>query len=163
MEKWLPLFDTIHEVVVAINNTQFLFGGGTWTGLIRFREYIINDPVREQHNMVPEEYFPVKAYQNISDDITLVEPVRDGYIFDGWYDDPLFGGTARTIIAKADTGNLTLYAKWSDPIVEHQVTLDLNYDGLFLDPLTVVDGELAVKPTDPTREFYTFKGLGITR
>jgi len=58
----------IHEVVVAINNTQFLFGGGTWTGLIRFREYIINDPVREQHNMVPEEYFPVKAYQNISDE-----------------------------------------------------------------------------------------------
>ena len=63
--------------------------------------------MREQHNMVPEEYFPVKAYQNISDDITLVEPVRmDIYLMVGMM--TLFGGTARTIIAKADTGNLTL-------------------------------------------------------
>ena len=41
--------------------------------------------------------------------IQLATPVKDGYIFDGWYADSSFSGTAVT----APTAGQTYYAKWS--------------------------------------------------
>ena len=41
--------------------------------------------------------------------IELATPVKDGYIFDGWYADSSFSGTAVT----APTAGQTYYAKWS--------------------------------------------------
>ena len=41
--------------------------------------------------------------------IELATPVKDGYIFDGWYADSRFSGTAVT----APTAGQTYYAKWS--------------------------------------------------
>lgn len=43
-----------------------------------------------------------------ADDIT-----RKGYRFDGWYADSSFSGSAVTEITATDTGNKTLYAKWT--------------------------------------------------
>ncbi len=118
MDKWLPFFDFMEYLVNKINTTQHFYdvAGKTYTGLLRLSQYMKNDPVRSQHAEVPGEYFPVKAYQNISDDITLVEPVRDGYIFDGWYDNPEFTGEPIVTIVKGSTGNLTLYAKWTPDV-----------------------------------------------
>ena len=43
-----------------------------------------------------------------ADDIT-----REGYRFDGWYTDSSFSGSPVTEITDTDTGNKTLYAKWT--------------------------------------------------
>jgi len=129
MDKWLPFFDFMEYLVNKINTTQHFYdvAGKTYTGLLRLSEYMKNDPVRSQHAEVPGEYFPVKAYQNISDDITLVEPVRDGYIFDGWYDNPEFTGEPIVTIVKGSTGNLTLYAKWTADVQLPEMIIDWDF------------------------------------
>ena len=43
---------------------------------------------------------------------SLLEPTRNGYKFDGWYENSSFTGTAVTQIVKGTTGNKTFYAKW---------------------------------------------------
>ena len=49
----------------------------------------------------------------IEDNIILKDPTKTGYVFDGWYKDTSFA-TKITEIAKGSTGNITLYAKWTE-------------------------------------------------
>ena len=44
---------------------------------------------------------------------TANDLTREGYRFDGWYMDSSFSGSAVTEITDTDTGNKTLYAKWT--------------------------------------------------
>ena len=44
--------------------------------------------------------------------VTLPVPIRDGYTFGGWYDNPSCTGTALTIVPPGSVGDLTYYAKW---------------------------------------------------
>ena len=44
--------------------------------------------------------------------VTLPTPTRDGYAFDGWYDNAQFSGSAVVTIVKGSTGDKTFYAKW---------------------------------------------------
>ena len=43
----------------------------------------------------------------------LLPPTRDGYTFGGWYRDASLMGDAVTTISDTETGNVTLYAKWT--------------------------------------------------
>ncbi|MBD5474450.1 MAG: hypothetical protein HDR17_00425 [Lachnospiraceae bacterium] len=53
------------------------------------------------------------TYTSETDTIILQNATRDGYQFEGWYKDSAY--TVRAIqIAKGSTGNITLYAKWSE-------------------------------------------------
>ena len=52
-----------------------------------------------------------KTYTVTTKTITLKNPTRKGYTFQGWYSDAKFK-TKVTKIAKGSTGNKTLYAKW---------------------------------------------------
>lgn len=47
--------------------------------------------------------------------ITLCTPTRDGYIFDGWYDNSELTGNTITTISSGSTGNREYWAKWSQP------------------------------------------------
>lgn len=51
------------------------------------------------------------ASYNETEEITLKDPIRDGYTFMGWYTDENFTN-AITTIKKGTTGAITLYAKW---------------------------------------------------
>lgn len=80
-----------------------------------------------------------------------VDPLRDGYIFDGWYKD-----AACTEVYNFDspvTGSFTLYANWKRAF---KVTFISN-GTTFLEEL-VADNDTVKKPTDPTRSGYTFAG-----
>jgi uncharacterized repeat protein (TIGR02543 family) len=44
---------------------------------------------------------------------TAADITREGYRFDGWYADSSFSGSPITEISATDTGNKTLYAKWT--------------------------------------------------
>jgi uncharacterized repeat protein (TIGR02543 family) len=45
--------------------------------------------------------------------LTLSDPTRTDYKFDGWYDNQTFTGLAITEISVTNKGNVMLYAKWS--------------------------------------------------
>ena len=55
---------------------------------------------------------------------TLPTPVRDGYVFGGWYDNPNFTGSALTIIPAGWEG--TLYAKWTAEENNDDIKWELN-------------------------------------
>ncbi len=62
------------------------------------------------------------GYQIDSATITLVDPVYEGHIFDGWYTTEDFqDGTKVTEIPTGSCGNLIFYAKWLKP---YALTLD---------------------------------------
>ena len=44
--------------------------------------------------------------------ITLLEPTRTGYTFEGWYKTASLSGTRTSVISSGTTGDLTFYAKW---------------------------------------------------
>ena len=64
------------------------------------------------------------TYKIDSDTITLTAISKDGYTFDGWYDNEEFDGDAVTEIVKGTTGNIKLYAKWT--AIEYTITYELD-------------------------------------
>jgi|GEM_PF-2257251 len=42
-----------------------------------------------------------------------VDPVKNGYAFDGWYTNPAFTGAPWNFVANTVSNNITLYAKWT--------------------------------------------------
>ncbi|NMN02706.1 cell wall/surface repeat protein [Bifidobacterium sp. DSM 109963] len=82
----------------------------------------------------------------------LPTPTRDGYTFDGWYDEN--GNKIDTI--PADAQDLKITAKWTAD--EYGITYDLDGGTLPADaPKTHTYGEETELPT-PTRDGYTFDG-----
>ncbi len=57
-----------------------------------------------------------------SDEITLAHPVREGYVFGGWYTDRAF--TKPISVIKGRRGKLTLYAKWEN--TSQKITYELD-------------------------------------
>ena len=65
-------------------------------------------------------------YTIATDDITLVAPKRDGFVFGGWYANAELTGPKVTKIAKGSTGNVALFARWNDSNTDFTVTYVLN-------------------------------------
>ena len=82
----------------------------------------------------------------------LPTPVRDGYVFDGWYED-----ATRATAYSAFTENTMLEAHWRKaPAVVRLVTF---YDGdEVLEVMSVKDGEKLDELAEPTKTGYAFTG-----
>jgi len=68
--------------------------------------YVLNDGTNNGSNP--------SIYTVETPTITLLEPTRDGFVFDGWFEEIDFSGTEVTEITLGSTGDITLYAKWVD-------------------------------------------------
>ncbi len=77
------------------------------------------------------------------------DPVYDGNTFEGWFTDA--GCTQAYDWSTGITVPITLYAKWSVEIVTHTVTFDSGVASQ-----TIVHGQKATVPTEPTKAGYTF-------
>ena len=94
------------------------------------------------------------AYENgsnpntytIEDEITLKNPVLNGYSFVGWFTSAE-GGEFVPNVKKGTMGNLTLYARY--------IALDVN-GGSNVEYTPVIDGEKVSQPPQPQKEHYTF-------
>ncbi|MCR5113247.1 MAG: InlB B-repeat-containing protein [Acholeplasmatales bacterium] len=84
----------------------------------------------------------------------LPTPTREGYTFEGWYNDDTKIETTGTW-STLSSSNLTLKAKWSIKVCT--LTLDANGGEVSTASLNVTYGEAYELPT-PTREGYTFEG-----
>lgn len=94
--------------------------------------------------------------------ITLLDPTKTGYRFDGWYTDDTYS-TKVTEIAAGSVGDVTLWAKWT--VKQYTVTWDTDGgNALTGNYTTTADyGTAIVRPDDPTKEAdaqytYTFGG-----
>ena len=88
--------------------------------------------------------------------VTLPVPTKNGYKFEGWYDNAEFTGVAVTEISAAAIGDKTYYAKW----VAEQYTITFNTDGgAFVEtPISsYIYGTTATLPV-PTKNGYKFEG-----
>ena len=63
--------------------------------------------------------------------VTLSDPMRTGYVFEGWYDNSGFSGTAVTGIPYDSSGDKTFYAKWKAEI--DGLTYDATIGGFIID------------------------------
>ena len=80
---------------------------------------------------------------------------KEGYTFGGWYTSSDFSGSFVTNIGSTERGNKTYYAKWN--INQYTITFDTD-GGSAVSSITQDYGSTVVKPLDPTKEGYTFKG-----
>ena len=76
------------------------------------------------------------------------DPVKDGYIFDGWDPEFVEGATV-------PEGGVTYTALWLSE--EYVITFDSN-GGSYVAPIVQRAGTPIVAPADPKREYYIFKG-----
>ncbi|WP_409966959.1 InlB B-repeat-containing protein [Bengtsoniella intestinalis] len=101
----------------------------------------------------------------IEDDITLEDPTKEGYDFDGWYTDETCQTAQGTTIDVGTTGAVTLYAKWTANT--YYLTFDaaggtVAEDSLVeLTEMTVTyDDEISTLPV-VTKDGYEFDGWYI--
>ncbi len=89
--------------------------------------------------------------------ITLEEPTKVGYTFNGWFDNAEFSGTSITQITVGSTGDRTLYAKWTPTI--YSITYELNAGVNDEDnPATYTIETATITLEEATRTGYTFSG-----
>ncbi len=70
------------------------------------------------------------TYDITSDTMILADATKEGYTFNGWFDNEVFTGDEIESIASGSTGDITLYAHWE--VNEHSITYVLfdTYDPL---------------------------------
>jgi len=89
-----------------------------WSEPIKYTITVnVDDGTLPEGAAIPETY-------TVESIITLPIPTKNGFKFDGWYDNDEFNGDAITGIAKGTTGNITLYAKWK--IIEYKIVYHTN-------------------------------------
>ena len=57
----------------------------------------------------------VTSYTVEDPDIAIAAPVRSGYTFQGWFDNPTFMGSPVTNLHTMDAADKHYYARWSNP------------------------------------------------
>ncbi|MDG0888296.1 RCC1 domain-containing protein [Paracholeplasma manati] len=80
-------------------------------------------------------------------------PSREGYTFDGWFEDSNL--TESYTFSKMSSNNITLYAKWT--INDYTVFYEEN-GGSVVSDLTVDFGTTLTAPNQPSKDGYTFSG-----
>ena len=136
----------ITEVEAARNKTNMVLYA-RW----QLTEFVISYELNGgEIEMAPLRY-------TVEKEVVLIEPVKPGYKFDGWYDNAEFTGEAITKIEVGSTGDIKFFAKWGDAY--YTVSWDLA-GGAW-------DGEEGVKTFDmynpltlptPVKDGYTFLG-----
>lgn len=115
-DKW-----TITPTVSITNSRTFSMPANDVTIAATFtlEEYKITYHLNggENHASNPATY-------NIEQAVTLQAPTKELYTFEGWYQQADFSGDKVTQIAKGTTGDITLYAKWSE--TKYSVNINTN-------------------------------------
>jgi len=87
---------------------------------------------------------------------TLNNPTRTGYMFNGWYDNAGFSGSAITAISTTAFSDVTLYAKWTANT--YNITYTLNGGTNDAANTATYTYGVGLTVSNPTRTGYTFGG-----
>lgn len=88
--------------------------------------------------------------------LTLVDPTKTGYTFNGWYDNNAFGGSAITEITDTETGDVDLFAKWT--VNNYDITYNLDGGTNDIGNTDTYTYGIGLTLNDPTKENYSFEG-----
>lgn len=106
--------------------------------------------------------FNPENYTIVTTTILLEEAIKEGYKFDGWFDNDEFVGDAVTEIVIGSTEDITLYAKWSYIQTYSLIILDFFGDELFNESYEYgADLSRFELPSAPDIEGYTFIGWDV--
>ena len=94
--------------------------------------------------------------------LTLPKPARDGFYFNGWYDNEQLSGDPVSAVLATDTENKTFWAKWTENEPTEYQIIFVDYNGTELKKGMVNVGEIP-SCEEPAREqddkyTYTFAG-----
>ncbi len=99
------------------------------------------------------------ASYTVEDTVTFNNPTNGEKKFEGWYKESTFQ-TAVTGIAKGNTGNMDLYAKWKEEAVVSTYSITYHLDGGAnpnTNPASYKKGD-SISLADATKNGYTFEG-----
>jgi uncharacterized protein (TIGR02145 family)/uncharacterized repeat protein (TIGR02543 family) len=101
---------SVNGSVVYVNNSSITCNSNTtlyavWNTNQYTISYNLNDGTNNASNP--------STYTITTPTITLLAPLRNTYVFGGWYTNTSLTGTPVTSISQGSTGNLTVYAKWT--------------------------------------------------
>jgi uncharacterized repeat protein (TIGR02543 family) len=102
---------TVRNLVTEANTTVDLYA--IWNPVSYLLVYELNGGTGSSAN---------PSYYTVESSVTLADPTRKGYSFDGWYEDKDLK-TAISAISEGSSGSKTLYAKWVP------IQYSLNFDG----------------------------------
>ena len=115
--KWIDL-DTNNEIKSIVKGTV---GDKKIKALWVANSYKINYTLNKKDAVLPDS---ADNNRTFGKDITLATPSKQGYVFDGWYDNADLTGSAYTSDRlKNLASDVTLYAKWSP--AQYKITYDL--------------------------------------
>ena len=115
--KWIDL-DTNNEIKSIVKGTV---GDKKLKALWVANSYKINYTLNKKDAVLPDSADNKRTFGK---DITLATPSKQGYVFDGWYDNADLTGSAYTSDRlKNLASDVTLYAKWSP--AQYKITYDL--------------------------------------
>ena len=141
---------------ITLNLEDHTFTTSAWQHTVTFDYNYIEEGETESKKIEATGYHGVSLWfssvKNEKDE-RIDEITREGYIFDGWYDNPeCTGSEVRSSVS--NTEDTVLYAKWVVPVT---ITIHANND--------TEDTVLTGKPesyvtglSNPTREGYIFDG-----
>lgn len=115
---WYLESDLSGERIYIINSGSI--GNKTFYAAWELEEYSIT---YEANGGILSDDCP-SSYTVVSDTVVLPVPVKTGYAFCGWYDNPEFSGSAVECIESGTVGNLTFYARWDT--VEYTIAFHPN-------------------------------------
>jgi uncharacterized repeat protein (TIGR02543 family) len=148
------LTTSITQITTGSTGNLILYA--KWTAISYSISYTLNSGTNSGSN--PATYTVATAT------IALADPTRTGYTFGGWYTDAGFT-VVITQIALGNTGNLSLYAKWT--IITYSI--GYNLDGSTnsgSNPATYTVATATITLADPSRTGYNFGGwftnVGLT-
>ncbi len=102
---------------------------------------------------------PIYEYQS-GDEFRLLEPEKDDYYFDGWYENADFSGKEIRFIKEDDAKDFVLYAKWESLYEVRQIGYDLDGGKFRLSdnaPSWYYEGK-GIEIPEPVKKGYEFIG-----
>ena len=141
---------------ITLNLEDHTFTTSAWQHTVTFDYNYIEEGETESKKIEATGYHGVSLWfssvKNEKDE-RIDEITREGYIFDGWYDNPECTGS-EVGSSVSNTEDTTLYAKWVVPVT---VTLHAN-NGTEDVVITDKPGSYCTGITKPTKEAFVFAG-----
>jgi len=121
-QKWLAFFDVLDVEITKVNPAQ-TFWGGYFVSRVRMGELFNKTRWATTDSIKYFNGVPVVKYTNTGSAVNLTSPVKPGFVFAGWYDNPEFTGEGLLALPAGSTGNKILYAKWGDAVLPTEIAI----------------------------------------
>ncbi len=142
---------TTMTVTIAQGSTGNREYTATWTARVYAITYNLNGGI------VSGNY---ETYTTETEDITLINPTKEGYTFAGWSGTGISGKETNVTISKGSIGDRTYTATWTATVYEISYQLNGGKVSGNLETYTIESGKITL--TNPTKEGYTFAGWSGT-